>query len=155
MSGSSGAGSSSGLSNISNLFGNLSGMGNTGSSGLSSLFGGLSGMSGSGMSGLSSMMSGLDGSDMSDLSSLMGDFSGMGNLGSMLGSMSFTKSDKFLKSIDDANLIREEGDYKVYDISNGYRTWIPTAEEFNAKGYSWNDIVVVKPQVLEAYRASK
>jgi len=147
--------SGSGMDDISSLFGGLSGMGNTGSSGLSSLFGGLSGMSGSGMSGLSSMMSGLDGSDMSDLSSLMGDFSGMGNLGSMLGSMSFTKSDKFLKSIDDANLIREEGDYKVYDISNGYRTWIPTAEEFNAKGYSWNDIVVVKPQVLEAYRASK
>jgi len=147
--------SGSGMDDISSLFGGLSGMGNTGSSGLSSLICGLSGMSGSGMSGLSSMMSGLDGSDMSDLSSLMGDFSGMGNLGSMLGSMSFTKSDKFLKSIDDANLIREEGDYKVYDISNGYRTWIPTAEEFNAKGYSWNDIVVVKPQVLEAYRASK
>jgi hypothetical protein len=101
------------------------------------------------------MMSGLGGSDMSDLSSLMGGMSGMGDLGSMLGSMSFAKSDKFLKSIDDVNLIREDGDYKVYDISSGYKTWIPTAEEFNAKGYSWNDIVVVEPEVFEAYSASR
>ncbi len=148
ISGLSGA-SRSDINDIGSLLGGMTG---SDASGLGSLLGG---MDSSNMSGLGSMMSGLGGSDMSDLSSLLGGFSGMGGLDSMLGSMSLAKSDKFLKSIDDVSLVREEGDYKVYDISSGYKKWIPTAEEFDARGYSWSNIVVVPSKVFEAYSASR
>jgi fibronectin type 3 domain-containing protein len=37
-------------------------------------------------------------------------------------------------------LVRVAGDYKVYQIVDGVRIWIPTAEAFNALGFNWGDI---------------
>ncbi len=48
-------------------------------------------------------------------------------------------------------LYRAEGDHRVYVIKDNKKTWIKTAEEFNAKGYKWTDIVVTSPAVLAVF----
>jgi hypothetical protein len=47
-------------------------------------------------------------------------------------------------------LYRAEGDGKVYVIKDGKKSWIKTAEAFNAAGYKWTDIFEVAPTVLAA-----
>jgi hypothetical protein len=37
-------------------------------------------------------------------------------------------------------LIRVAGDFKVYQVVDGARVWIPTAEAFNALGFKWGDV---------------
>ncbi len=54
-----------------------------------------------------------------------------------------------------ATLMRAQGDYKVYEIKNGKRHWIPTAQVFNYYRFNWQDIQVVPPSTLLQYpRAS-
>ena len=54
-------------------------------------------------------------------------------------------------TIGGATLLRAEGDPKVYVINNGSKTWIKTIAEFNANGYKWEDVVVVKAGELATY----
>jgi len=48
-------------------------------------------------------------------------------------------------------LYRIEGDNRVYVVKDGKKNWIKTADEFNADGYKWKDIVVTTPAVVDAY----
>lgn len=50
-----------------------------------------------------------------------------------------------------ATLYRAEGDAKVYVIKDNVKQWIKTAEEFNAAGYKWSDIVVTAPSLIASY----
>jgi hypothetical protein len=50
-----------------------------------------------------------------------------------------------------ATLLRVEGDYRVYVVNNGVKSWVKTLAEFNAKGYKWENVSVVKAGVLGAY----
>lgn len=45
----------------------------------------------------------------------------------------------------DGDLIRAEGDTKVYVIKDGKKVWIASAEIFNAAGYDWKKITVITP----------
>jgi hypothetical protein len=49
------------------------------------------------------------------------------------------------------NLIRAQGDYKVYLLENGKKTWIRTAEDFNAKKYDWSKIAPVNQIEINSY----
>lgn len=53
--------------------------------------------------------------------------------------------------IAETNLIRAEGDAKVYRIADGKRTWIKTEEEFTAAGYKWNEIFDISSAELNVY----
>jgi hypothetical protein len=64
---------------------------------------------------------------------------------------SFKDPESYLGYIEDAKLIQKEGDYKVYEIVNGRKKWITSAEELANKGYSWSDIVKVNPSVFDSY----
>ena len=48
-------------------------------------------------------------------------------------------------------LMRATGDPKVYVIQDGKKTWVKTAQEFNAAGYDWNAVQVIEPSALAAY----
>lgn len=49
------------------------------------------------------------------------------------------------------NLFRAFGDYKVYYISGNTKQWIKTVQEFNSKGYDWDNIDNVLPGELAQY----
>ncbi|MBU3925111.1 SH3 domain-containing protein, partial [Patescibacteria group bacterium] len=60
-------------------------------------------------------------------------------------------SGEVLKSIGSVMLIRVEGDHKVYAIRNNVKRHIKSPDEFNAAGYKWDSIVVVKKSEADAY----
>jgi surface antigen len=37
---------------------------------------------------------------------------------------------------------------KVYVVENGWRRWVPDAETFNARGYRWEDVRVIRPDQI-------
>lgn len=47
--------------------------------------------------------------------------------------------------LKEGDLVRAEGDPKVYVLRGGKKLWIPSAEAFNAAGYDWKKITVVTP----------
>ena len=49
-------------------------------------------------------------------------------------------------------LLRAIGDYKVYKLEGGKKHWIRTAGEFNAAGYSWDEIQEVSSETLASYQ---
>ena len=49
-------------------------------------------------------------------------------------------------------LLRAIGDYKVYKLEGGKKSWIKTAREFNAAGHKWGDIREVSSETLASYR---
>ncbi len=51
----------------------------------------------------------------------------------------------------DNNLIRAEGDYKVYKLEDGKKRWIKTAEAFNRLGFDWTKIAPVNTMEVNAY----
>jgi hypothetical protein len=55
----------------------------------------------------------------------------------------------------DTDLIRASRGYKVYEIKNGKRHWIPTAEVFNAHNFNWNEIQIVSEDQLNSYPRAK
>ena len=61
------------------------------------------------------------------------------------------------KNSDDTDKLREGelfkigGDSKIYLIENGKRKHIPSAEEFNKRGFKWNDIKTVSSDILDKY----
>ncbi|OHB18634.1 MAG: hypothetical protein A2666_04540 [Parcubacteria group bacterium RIFCSPHIGHO2_01_FULL_47_10b] len=48
-------------------------------------------------------------------------------------------------------LIKTPDSPEVYELVNGTRRWIPSAAEFNARGFDWNTIVIVDPTVRDTY----
>lgn len=55
------------------------------------------------------------------------------------------------QSISEGSLVGTVNDSKVYVIEEGKKRWIKTAEEFNQKGYKWENIQRVALDVLNAY----
>jgi len=55
----------------------------------------------------------------------------------------------------DAELLRATNGYKVYEIKNGKRHWIPTAEIFSAHNFDWNNIQIVSESQLNSYPRAK
>ena len=51
----------------------------------------------------------------------------------------------------DGDLIRAEGDHKVYLLSPGKRRWIRNIEVFNSYNFKWEDVRVVGPFVLTVF----
>jgi len=51
----------------------------------------------------------------------------------------------------DATLVRVLDGHRVYEVVDGRRHWIPTAEIFNIKKFSWNDVEVISSSQLNAY----
>ncbi|MCK5491159.1 MAG: hypothetical protein KAI67_04930 [Candidatus Pacebacteria bacterium] len=49
-------------------------------------------------------------------------------------------------------LLRAIGDHKVYKLEGGKKHWIETAGEFNAAGYSWDEIQEVSAETLASYQ---
>lgn len=49
-------------------------------------------------------------------------------------------------------LMRARDDYKVYLIDGDEKTWIESIEEFNKRGFSWDEVDVVKPGELSEYK---
>ncbi len=56
-----------------------------------------------------------------------------------------------LDAFPDVELIRAEGDYKVYKLENGVKKWIRTAEAFNQLGYDWGEVAPVNRIELDVY----
>jgi len=55
----------------------------------------------------------------------------------------------------EAMLLRISSGYKVYEIKNGKRHWIPTVEIFNAHNFNWNNIQVIAENQLNSYPRAK
>jgi len=51
-----------------------------------------------------------------------------------------------------SELLRAVGDDKVYKLENGKKRWIKTATEFNAAGYSWDEVQETSVETLAAYQ---
>ncbi len=52
----------------------------------------------------------------------------------------------------DGVLIRQEGDFKVYIIKNGYKSWIKNPETFNNLGLHWDNIFELKKEFFVKIR---
>ncbi len=63
----------------------------------------------------------------------------------------FEVSHDELNSYEPNQLIRAEGDYKVYLLENGAKKWIQTAEEFNNRNYNWSKIAPVNQAEINYY----
>lgn len=57
--------------------------------------------------------------------------------------------------VNATTLLRASGDSKVYEIINGQKHWIPTAEVFNARGYGWSQIQTVTQAQLNQYAQAR
>ncbi|MDD3006887.1 MAG: hypothetical protein PHX30_04905 [Candidatus Pacebacteria bacterium] len=68
---------------------------------------------------------------------------------------SLKKKDSFLRTVEDVTLVQKVDDYKVYKIKNGRKTWIPTAEAFQAAGLKWEDIAVVNETVFDSIETAR
>jgi len=55
----------------------------------------------------------------------------------------------------EATLLRATNGYKVYEIKNNQKHWIPTAEIFNAHNFNWNDVQVISEGQLNVYPRAK
>ena len=51
----------------------------------------------------------------------------------------------------EVNLVRREGDYKVYKIEGDTKRWIKTAEVFTRLGYDWNKILSINDTELSFF----
>lgn len=60
-------------------------------------------------------------------------------------------SDEVADSIEDVDLIQEEGDTKVYKIENGKKRWIKTIQAFNREGHNWDEVERVDEVVAASY----
>lgn len=49
-------------------------------------------------------------------------------------------------------LLRAIGDYRVYRLEEGKKSWIKTAKEFEDCGYNWGNIQEVSPETLASYQ---
>jgi hypothetical protein len=56
------------------------------------------------------------------------------------------------EGISNGTIIKLEGDSKIYVIENGKRKHIPSAEEFNKRGFKWNDIKTISLVTLNQYQ---
>jgi len=63
----------------------------------------------------------------------------------------FEVSAKEISVYEHNNLIRAQGDYKVYLLENGQKRWIKTAEDFNARKYNWSKIAPVNQTEINVY----
>ncbi len=50
-----------------------------------------------------------------------------------------------------SNLVKVNGESKVYLLSNGKKQWIKTEAEFKAGGYKWSDITMTTAAILATY----
>lgn len=86
------------------------------------------------------------------LRSLMADYAGEnGFWDDVFRLSSFKDQERYLELIEDAKLIREEGDFRVYEVIDGNKRWISSPEELAQKGYLWQDIVTVNPKIFGSY----
>jgi len=56
-----------------------------------------------------------------------------------------------LNAYPDNNLIKQEGDNKVYKLESGQKRWIKTAEAFNRLKYDWNKVAPVNSTEVNVY----
>jgi len=63
----------------------------------------------------------------------------------------FEVSVKELNAYEHNNLIRVEGDFRVYLIESGKKHWIKTAQIFNARKFSWFKIAPVNQLEINTY----
>lgn len=52
-------------------------------------------------------------------------------------------------------LVRASNGHRVYEIINGKKHWIPTAEMFRARNFNWNNVQVVSGSQLASYSRIK
>ncbi len=57
-----------------------------------------------------------------------------------------------INSYKDNNLIIQKGNSKVYELKNGIKQWIKTAEAFNRLGYDWTKIAPVNEMEMNTYQ---
>lgn len=60
-------------------------------------------------------------------------------------------SGEVLKAVGSVKLIRVAGDPRVYVLHNSKKTHVKSAEEFNAAGYKWENIVLVSQAEIDSY----
>jgi hypothetical protein len=51
----------------------------------------------------------------------------------------------------DGEIVKGDGDSKVYVISDGYRRWVKTAEAFAKFGYKWDNIIATTAQAVNIH----
>jgi len=56
-----------------------------------------------------------------------------------------------LREVRQGSLIRERGDDRIFVVINGRRSHIPNAEVFIRRGYKWDDIMEVDPNVSREF----
>lgn len=56
-----------------------------------------------------------------------------------------------LDAYDNNDLVRVEGDEKIYKLENGKKRWIKTANAFNKYGYNWNKVAPVNQTEINEY----
>lgn len=60
--------------------------------------------------------------------------------------------DEEIRAYSDIDLIKGEGDYKVYKIEDGIKRWIKTEEAFERLGYDWSKIILMNATELSVYQ---
>ena len=55
----------------------------------------------------------------------------------------------------EAELLRATNGYKIYEVKNDKRHWIPTAEIFDAYNFDWSDVQIVSENQLNSYPRAK
>jgi len=63
--------------------------------------------------------------------------------------------DEELRAYSDIDLIRGEGDYKVYKLENGIKRWIETGEAFERLGHDWFKIILMSAAELSVYQTGE
>lgn len=56
--------------------------------------------------------------------------------------------------LHDGDLVRVEGDYKVYVITGKYKRWIQTEQIFGFYNFKWSDVIEVTSQTADSYTVS-
>lgn len=49
------------------------------------------------------------------------------------------------------DLVQAEGDFKVYQLTEGKKKWIASAEAFDSYGFDWSKIAPINQTELDAY----
>jgi len=60
-----------------------------------------------------------------------------------------------LRAYSDIDLIRGEGDYRVYKIEDGIKRWVKTEEAFERLGYDWSKIILMNAVELSVYQTGE
>ncbi len=68
---------------------------------------------------------------------------------SSLPTLTSATLNRYVPSPGLTNLLKAQGDSKVYKIENGTKRWVTSGAAFNSHGFSWDNVTVVSPAFVK------